>query len=401
MGLLGDGLPSAEKLASSVQSTASEASGFVQEKAGALGNFVKSGVSDFSLASIPQKLGEGASKMLSSFGSLAGFANLAGGVNTKKITDELLKKGIAIPPGKSQGLTDRKETAMPRTSNVEVMVMLESTISNEFIKFIASPRVGESRQASYSEVNITHHPGAILKYDKTSSRSWTVGVRLISRTQQEASDNQRILNTVRSWVMPYYGAGTEVSSPGLLGAPPPVLRFSGYGKKNISPVPVVLESYSTNWPNDIDYIPTMEGEPFPVIMELDLNLKESYSPAEYSNFDLAAYKTGDLSKAFSVSKFNSTSNKVNKTATANEPTKTSEPTTVGKTQAVLGVSTSSALSGKVAGADPFSGAEDKSDAGLAALMAKRDQAKLDYEKAQAQALITKSQADQLNATLPK
>jgi hypothetical protein len=334
MGLLGDGLPSAEKATASAQSAASAASGFVQEKASALGNFVKSGVSDFSLASIPQKLGEGASKMLSSFGSLAGFANLAGGVKVNKITDALLKKGIAIPPGKRQGLTDRKETAMPRTSNADVIVMLESTISNESVKFIASPRVGESRQASYTEVNITHHPGSILKYDKTSSRSWTVGVRLISRTQQEASDNQKILNTVRAWVMPYYGAGTAKSSPELLGAPPPVLRFSGYGKKNISPVPVVLESYNTNWPNDIDYIPTLEGEPFPVIMELDLNLKESYSPAEYSSFDLAAYKTGNTKAAFSASNsvFEAKSPK-----TANDKVKTGEgPSILGGVKGTFG-----------------------------------------------------------------
>jgi hypothetical protein len=98
--------------------------------------------------------------------------------------------------------------------------------------------------------------------------------------------------------MPFYGSGTEKSYNNLLGLPPPILKFSGLGKLNIPLTPVVLVNYTTSWPADIDYIPTEQGDPFPVIMEIDITVKESYSPAEFSRFDLFAYKQGNLEGAF-------------------------------------------------------------------------------------------------------
>jgi hypothetical protein len=128
----------------------------------------------------------------------------------------------------------------------------------------------------------------------------------------------------------------------MLGAPPPVLKLSGYGAKNISPIPVVLESYSTSWPNDIDYLPTNTGDPFPVIMEIELTLKESYSPAEYSKFNLFAYKTGDLSEAFSGAKFEAKTS----ASAANEKSNTSEPSILGGGPAsIIGKTPASMLSG--------------------------------------------------------
>ncbi len=180
-----------------------------------------------------------------------------------------------------------------------------------------------------------------FKYEKTSNRSWSVSARLVSRTQGEASLNQYYLNVIRGWLMPYYGSGTESLASDKLGAPPPVLKFSGYGPRNISPIPVVLESYDTSWPNDVDYIPTYDGTPFPVIMEINLNLKEAFSPGEFSKFDLYAYKTGDLSTAYG-----GTAPEAKKPggSTANAITDTSSPVSIGNMPAISGVPSIDALS---------------------------------------------------------
>ena len=78
-------------------------------------------------------------------------------------------------------------------------------------------------------------------------------------------------------------------------------------------------------------------------MELDLTLKEAYSPAEYSNFNLFAYKSGDLSQAFNGKKF-----EVAAAAKANGKADTSE----GKKLPVLGgksmkVPSASDITGKI------------------------------------------------------
>ena len=354
MGLLGDFLPKDESSSRvQIKEIAPGASDFtatdvkineIAPGATPTSTSFLSSFSNFDLASAATKITEGASKMLSSFGSLANFKNLANGLPSANLSALLAQQGIGM--GKGQALSDYTETAAARSNNDDVVVLLESTISDDFVRFSVSPRIGESRHATYSEINLIHHPGGILKYDRTSARAWSISARFVSRTPAEASVNQADLNIIRSWVMPFYGEGTEIDDPSKLGAPPPVLKISGYGVKNISPIPVVLESYSTNWPNDVDYINTLEGEPFPVIMDIELTLKESYSPAEYSRFNLAGYKSGILPFAFlgiSAKELASA-----KARSANEKTSTSEPSILGNTAAMKGVPTASDLSSAVA-----------------------------------------------------
>lgn len=101
--------------------------------------------------------------------------------------------------------------------------------------------------------------------------------------------------------MPYYGYGTDANSvtKDLLGAPPDILSLSAYGDYNIKDIPVVLTDLSIEWPNDVDYITTENGEPFPVIMHIgSLSLKEARSAREYSGFDIVAYRGGDMVNAY-------------------------------------------------------------------------------------------------------
>lgn len=168
-----------------------------------------------------------------------------------------------------------------------------------------TPVIGESRSADYTPVDITHHPGNIIKYQKTNSRDWRISdIKLVSQSKASAQKNQNILNNIRSWVMPFYGSGTQQSmGENMLGAPPVIIQFSAYGLHNIGPIPTVLISYDTSWPADVDYIESLSGEPFPVVMTLSLTLKEAYSPQQYSGFDLLAYRQGNLATAYLPPKY--------------------------------------------------------------------------------------------------
>jgi hypothetical protein len=86
----------------------------------------------------------------------------------------------------------------------------------------------------------------------------------------------------------------------MLGAPPMVLYLYGYSDpdgtsaQNINKIPVVLENLTYEYPNDVDYIPTSEGVPFPTIMSLTMTLSETHSPREVENFDIEAFKQGRM-----------------------------------------------------------------------------------------------------------
>jgi hypothetical protein len=88
-----------------------------------------------------------------------------------------------------------------------------------------------------------------------------------------------------------------------IGSPPPVLYFYGYSEdgitatntvQNIRRVPVCVASVGFNYPNDVDYIPTLDGVPFPTVMTIALELKETKAPYEIEQFSLADFKAGKL-----------------------------------------------------------------------------------------------------------
>ena len=170
--------------------------------------------------------------------------------------------------------------------------------------FEVMPEIVESRTVSYEAVAPAQFPGAFQKYKSTDSTQWTVNATLISRTVVEATQNLEYLNRLRSWTMPYFGDVTGNQYPERLGAPPPVLIFSGFRQHMIGPVPVVITSLNWNFPKDVDYVPaisptTSTSIPFPTVMQLGIQLVESFSTTEFNNFSLNDFRLGNFQTAFS------------------------------------------------------------------------------------------------------
>jgi hypothetical protein len=219
--------------------------------------------------------------------------------SSKTLSDELAKQ---LNFGGKSAASATDKLIKPSTSTVDFKAQL-SSIQNpgDSVVFNVSPVIDESRSANYEHLAPVHHPGTIQVYKNTESRQFNVSVKLISRTSAEATENLDSINLIRSWVMPYYGQGTASSDEKRLGAPPDVLSFSAYGIYNIDSLPVVLTSYHWVYPDGVDYIPTNDGIPFPTIFEVSLSLVESYSPEQYTSFDITSYRIGDMTGAYSFS----------------------------------------------------------------------------------------------------
>ena len=265
---------------------------------------------DTTVASKGKKIAE-AVMCLKNTGQISNFSNVTEQLNIQKnqgvtsVVNRSTRESIPVVISDSDTVPASMLTdGIDRTEEFKVTISAEPT--GDIIVLSVMPTISEDRSATYKAFAPIHHPGEIMKYESTSSRSWRLEAKLISRTSEEASNNVRDLNIIRSWVMPFYGEGTANPSSSLaqyLGAPPCILTLSGYGQKNIGPVKTVLENYSTNWPNDIDYIRTLPDAngvsiPFPVVMSVSLSLKETWSPAEYSGFDLVEYRAGNMPGAF-------------------------------------------------------------------------------------------------------
>lgn len=215
---------------------------------------------------------------------------------------------------------EQQITRIDGISNAEYRVTLRSqTFTSDRIIFKVMPTFDETRSATYDTINLTHMPTGIQVYKNSQPRAITMTAKLISRNTLEATENLRYLNLIRSWIMPYYGTGTAnsdvtVRSDGisvevgkLIGAPPDVLSLNALSYTAYKDMPCVLTSYAWTFADDVDYVRAEildEGGsvrrfmPFPRILEVTLNLIESYSPDEISQFDIGAYRKGYLGKAF-------------------------------------------------------------------------------------------------------
>lgn len=220
------------------------------------------------------------------------------------------------------------------------------TVRRSSVALSVTPSFSENRTAEYTPVTPVHMPGSVQVYKHTNSRTFNVTAHFVSRNVDDALKNMADLQKLRGWLLPYFGAtntlsgeqqaAREASNPGtqpqtpeqqdqaarqrvqtegvqLRGAPPDVLYLYAYStgandlrgdgpKVNINRVPVVMTSLDITYPEDVDYIPVFvpsagvnsRTEPFPRKMDVTFALVETHSPREYEQFDLLAYKQGNL-----------------------------------------------------------------------------------------------------------
>jgi hypothetical protein len=250
-----------------------------------------------SLSSIGTKLAEGASFVTAKLGS---FVNNFGGISGAPTS--LASAGTSLVSASqanaAAGKTDDKDR--------EHIVTLTSALNkNEIIEFSVMPQIVENRSVSYDPIAPVQFPGEFQKYKGTPSVQWVLTATFVASTTNEASLNLKYLNILRAWTMPYFGENTKKQYPSLIGAPPPVLRFKGFrGNGTIGDVPVVITSLNWDWPKDVDYIPAVSPDgahdniPFPTVMQVTIQLVESFSTTEFNNFDRDKYLLGDMSGAF-------------------------------------------------------------------------------------------------------
>lgn len=150
--------------------------------------------------------------------------------------------------------------------------------TNGLAVFDASAVVPESRRANYESYNLVHMPADLYAFRNTSSRTFGVQARLVSRNAGEANKNTKVLSLIRSWILPDF-----VGRLGAPGAPPPILKFSAYNNTNIKELNVVITSYSWTFDDQTDYIFKGVIDPMPVIGNLSVELLEIYSAQQITD----------------------------------------------------------------------------------------------------------------------
>ena len=187
----------------------------------------------------------------------------------------------------------------------------------EQVVFQASPTVNESRVAEYVDQGLPG-PVGIVVYTITQNRRFNISGKLISTTVEMASTNFRYANLLRSWQIPFSDKEGSTNATGQTDGSsysgrPPVLRLNGYQQQFFN-IPVVLSELSISYPDDVDYISTIDPDTeaaamVPIIQSFEINLIEAHSRYNKklgddakkgvsdklsADFDLALFKQGNL-----------------------------------------------------------------------------------------------------------
>lgn len=200
-----------------------------------------------------------------------------------------ISEGLQALPGFGEGLPSGSSSDI---SNIRIYE--QST--GAYVNFKVAPEISESKSVNYIEVSEIRKAGSIMIFIGSPGRNFTINAKLVSRTQEEAAENFKKLNLMKSWGMP----DVDYESNGIGGGridtmAPSILYIYGYGQ-NFKGIQVVMKSINHEYPTDVDYIPIAQGSKtkMPIIMPVSMTFQEIRSGEELQQFDINAYKLGQL-----------------------------------------------------------------------------------------------------------
>lgn len=120
-----------------------------------------------------------------------------------------------------------------------------------------TPTISEQRTVNYEMDQPVHTNSGFNNYKNTSNTVITIQGTFMAGTATEAMYLLACMHFLRSVSLMDFGRQAAVSNEpdmAVVGAPPPVLLLSGYGRYIYNDIPVILKSYSFNYPDDVSYI---------------------------------------------------------------------------------------------------------------------------------------------------
>ena len=158
---------------------------------------------------------------------------------------------------------------------------------NSLTILLCSSCIFLSFSLSLGSTGIQPAPESFHAYEGTDSRQFNIEGKFFCSWEGEVGVNNRVLQVIRSLVMPDYNK---------TGAPPTPVKLFAYGSQNIHALPCLVKSYTMNYPNDVDYVIDIEDKnlTMPSVFTLGVSLIEQHSIHELRKFSLDDFRIGAM-----------------------------------------------------------------------------------------------------------
>lgn len=127
--------------------------------------------------------------------------------------------------------------------------ILYPLIATNGVLFPYIPKVSLSYAANYASIDPTHSNYRLFAYTNSSVSDISVIGEFTAQNVLEANYVRAVMHFFRSATKMFYGEKEP-----RRGIPPPLLYLSGFGDYNFDNHPMVLNSFSLSYPDDVDYI---------------------------------------------------------------------------------------------------------------------------------------------------
>jgi hypothetical protein len=181
-------------------------------------------------------------------------------------------------------------SAFDTPGETDILAPLRET-SNSMV-FPYTPTVFMTHTANYDKLSPVHSNYPFPIYQNSSVDQFIVTGEFTAENTEEARYWLAAVHFLRSVTKMAYGKSQNQ------GAPPPVLRLNGYGDFVFKDLPVIVETFTLNLSNDVDYIQVPDvgagtGSWVPVRSELSVALFPTFSRDSVNKFSLDKFVKGE------------------------------------------------------------------------------------------------------------
>jgi hypothetical protein len=170
-----------------------------------------------------------------------------------------------------------------------------NTLFDQFVDsgvvFPITPNITLSTKANYTAIEPVHNNYPFQAYKNSAVDEISIQGEFISETEQDAAYWIAATTFFKTATKMFFGQGENV------GSPPIVCRLNGYGASVFNDVPIVIKSFSVDFPDNVNYIKcTKTGSPtwVPILSTINISVQPIYNRRNLRQFSLQEYAKGSL-----------------------------------------------------------------------------------------------------------
>ena len=184
--------------------------------------------------------------------------------------------------------------------------ILTPLVATNGVVFPYTPTINEVTSVSYNSYDLQGTNSGYASFNKRDTKKLTIAGNFTCMNQTEARYSLASLYFFRASTMSYFGVndfnGVFTQAVQNRGAPPPLLNFNAWGTAMFNNVSVLIENFSADWTNDVDWvevlnIPGLPNETcwLPSKFLISATLIVQNSPERWRRaFNLDAFRSGKL-----------------------------------------------------------------------------------------------------------